>query len=47
MRARNSFCNESVKTTQPLGMLAAYLLEPQAEDGLCTWNYFDPGLLDD
>jgi dipeptidyl-peptidase-4 len=30
-----------VRTAQPLGTLAAYLLEPQAEDGLCTWNFFD------
>jgi dipeptidyl-peptidase 4 len=33
-----------VKTTQPLGTLAALLLEPRAEDGLTTWNYFDDGL---
>jgi dipeptidyl aminopeptidase/acylaminoacyl peptidase len=33
-----------VKTAQPLGTLAAFLLEPQAEDGLCTWNFFDAGL---
>ncbi len=33
-----------VRTAQPLGTLAAYLLEPQAEDGLCAWNYFDAGL---
>jgi dipeptidyl aminopeptidase/acylaminoacyl peptidase len=33
-----------VKTAQPLGTLAAYLLEPQAEDGLATWNFFDEGL---
>jgi len=30
-----------VKTDQPLGPLAAYLLEPGAEDGLTTWNFFD------
>ncbi len=30
-----------VRTAQPLGSLAAYLLEPQAEDGLVTWNFFD------
>ncbi len=30
-----------VRTNQPLGTLAAYLLEPQAEDGLCAWNFFD------
>jgi dipeptidyl-peptidase 4 len=33
-----------VTTAQPLGRLAAYLLEPQAEDGLTTWNFFDAGL---
>jgi hypothetical protein len=33
-----------VKTNQPLGNLAVYLLEPQAEDGLATWNYFDDRL---
>jgi hypothetical protein len=33
-----------VKTDQPLGALAAFLLEPQSEDGLCTWNFFDAGL---
>jgi dipeptidyl-peptidase 4 len=33
-----------VKTGQKLGTLAAYLLEPQAEDGLCAWNFFDAGL---
>jgi len=31
-----------VKTAQPLGSLAAYLLEPQSEDGLTAWNFFDP-----
>jgi len=30
-----------VRTSQALGVLAAYLLEPQAEDGLCAWNFFD------
>ncbi|MGE0078170.1 MAG: M14 family metallopeptidase [Bacteroidales bacterium] len=30
-----------VKTSQPLGRLAAYLLEPQSDDGLLYWNYFD------
>ena len=29
-----------VKTAQPLGALAGYLLEPNSEDGLTTWNYF-------
>lgn len=33
-----------VRTAQPLGTLAAYLLEPQAEDGLCAWNFFDAAL---
>jgi hypothetical protein len=30
-----------VRTAQPLAGLAAYLLEPQSNDGLLTWNYFD------
>jgi dipeptidyl-peptidase-4 len=30
-----------VRTAQPLGSLAAYLLEPQAEDGLAAWNFLD------
>jgi hypothetical protein len=30
-----------VKTDQPLGGLAAYLLEPQSADGLVTWNFLD------
>lgn len=33
-----------IRTQQRLGRLAAYLLEPQCEDGLTTWNYFDPWL---
>ena len=33
-----------VRLDQPLGTLAAFLLEPQSEDGLCTWNFFDAGL---
>jgi dipeptidyl aminopeptidase/acylaminoacyl peptidase len=33
-----------VSTTQDLGQLAAYLLEPMAEDGLTTWNFFDAGI---
>ncbi len=33
-----------VRTTQPLGSLAAYLLEPHSEDGLTTWNFFDKDL---
>lgn len=30
-----------VRTAQPLGNLIAYLLEPQSNDGLIFWNYFD------
>jgi hypothetical protein len=30
-----------VRTAQPLGTLAVYLLEPQSEDGLATWNFLD------
>jgi YD repeat-containing protein len=33
-----------VRTAQPLGTLASYLLEPRSEDGLATWKYFDAGL---
>lgn len=33
-----------VKTAQRLGSLASFLLEPQAADGLATWNYFDEGI---
>jgi hypothetical protein len=31
-----------VRTAQPLGVLAAYLLEPESDDGLVTWNFLDP-----
>ncbi len=30
-----------VRTSQPLARLAAYLLEPESNDGLATWNFFD------
>ena len=33
-----------VRTAQPLGTLAVYLLEPRSEDGLATWNFFDADL---
>jgi murein tripeptide amidase MpaA len=33
-----------VTTAQPLGDLAAYLLEPESDDGLILWNYFDKDL---
>jgi len=30
-----------VRTAQPLGELAVYLLEPESDDGLMAWNFFD------
>ena len=33
-----------VRTAQPLGALVCYLLEPESEDGLVTWNFFDAQL---
>ncbi len=33
-----------VRTAQPLGTLAVFLLEPQAADGLARWNFFDEAL---
>jgi len=30
-----------VRTSQKLANLAAYLLEPESNDGLLTWNFFD------
>jgi murein tripeptide amidase MpaA len=30
-----------VRTAQPLGNVAAYLFEPQSNDGLVVWNFFD------
>jgi hypothetical protein len=33
-----------VRTGQPLSVLAAYLLEPESDDGLTTWNFFDTSL---
>jgi hypothetical protein len=30
-----------ISTAQPLGVLAMYLLEPESDDGLVTWNTFD------
>ncbi|MEX2316547.1 MAG: M14 family zinc carboxypeptidase [Pirellulales bacterium] len=30
-----------VRSAQPLGRLAAYLLEPESDDSLATWNYLD------
>jgi hypothetical protein len=33
-----------VSTAQPLALVAAYLLEPESDDGLATWNLFDAAL---
>jgi dipeptidyl aminopeptidase/acylaminoacyl peptidase len=33
-----------VRMAQPLGRLAALLLEPESEDGLVAWNFFDKHL---
>jgi hypothetical protein len=33
-----------VRTRQPLGRLAFYLLEPESDDGLTTWNFLDEAL---
>ena len=30
-----------IATAQPLGNVAAYLLEPESDDGLIVWNFFD------
>ena len=30
-----------IRTSQKLGYLVSYLLEPQSDDGLLMWNYFD------
>jgi hypothetical protein len=36
--------DDYVVRAQPLGILALYLLEPQSDDGLVTWNFLDPWL---
>jgi hypothetical protein len=33
-----------VDLAQPLAYLAFYLLEPESDDGLTTWNYFDDAI---
>jgi hypothetical protein len=33
-----------IRTGQPLGRLAFYLLEPESDDGLTEWNFFDTWL---
>jgi hypothetical protein len=35
-----------VRTGQPLGNLIVYLLEPESDDGLAAWNFFDEVLED-
>lgn len=35
-----------VRTAQPLGRVAVWLLEPTSVDGLTTWNFFDHALKD-
>ena len=34
-----------VATSQPLGVLAAYMLEPASEDGVVAWNFLDAELV--
>jgi hypothetical protein len=34
-----------VSTAQPLGILVAYLLDPESDDGFATWNLFDASLV--
>jgi hypothetical protein len=36
-----------VRTDQPLGRLAFYLLEPTSDDGVVAWNYLDDQLKND
>jgi len=33
-----------VRTGQPLGRLVSYMLEPETNEGLVTWNFLDPWL---
>jgi hypothetical protein len=33
-----------VRLGQPLGTLAVYLLEPESDDGLTHWGFFDDAL---
>lgn len=33
-----------VPVRQPLGRVAVYLLEPESDDGVATWNFLDPWL---
>ena len=34
-----------VEATQPLGLLAAHILEPEADDSFTVWNFFDPDIV--
>ena len=33
-----------IPANQPLARLAFYLIEPESDDGLVTWNVIDEGL---
>ncbi|MEP6732061.1 MAG: M14 family metallopeptidase [bacterium] len=33
-----------VRLNQPYSILAAYLLDPESDDGLATWNFFDASI---
>jgi len=33
-----------VPVAQPMGVVAFYMLEPESDDGLVAWNFFDPEL---
>ena len=33
-----------VPVAQPMGLVAFYMLEPESDDGLVTWNFFDSEL---
>jgi hypothetical protein len=33
-----------VSVAQPMGLVAFYMLEPESDDGLVTWNFFDSEL---
>jgi Zinc carboxypeptidase len=46
MEARSGVKYWEITTSQPLGRLAFYLLEPASDDGLVAWNYLDDQLKD-
>jgi hypothetical protein len=33
-----------VPVAQPMGVVAFYMLEPESDDGLVAWNFFDSEL---